>query len=212
MVEGEKWRPRSGPSPLEQARADYRDPVTGEMRFRNLSNMFWGYVSAWGTFAQATLCLNRSILTNPDPMTGHEVVAYGSGTFIVSVAALCVLARPSVKLLSGRLTVRNPLRAYSFDLAAVESLESGLMGFPKLIVAGRTVRVVGMEETTLQLMRGGSDDMAVLQAEIGDSSFGELSTGVEPVRSSWAPLDRGLALLLTAWLLYVVSFFVPLNG
>lgn len=175
------------------------------MRFRNLSNMFWGYALAWGLFGMAALLLNKSILTDPDPMTPREVAAYGAGTFLASIAALCVLARPFVTLTSGVLTVRNPLRTYAVELAAVESLESGLAGFPKLTVAGRVIRIFGMEESGLQKMAGGSDDMAVLQAEIADAGGPSRREGVQP---GWGLLDKSSTLLLLAWSLYLVSWFV----
>lgn len=209
VVEGEKWRPRSMPSPLEQARADWRNPHTGEMRFRNLSNMICGYVLAWGLFGMAALALNKSILTVSDPMTPREVAAYGAGTFLASSIALCVLARPSVALRQGILTVRNPLRTYTCDFNAVESLTGGFWGFPKLVVAGRVIHLMGMEESNLQLMRGGSEDMAVLRAEIADR---DLSQDLpEPkqagLHSRWALLDRGMVMLLVAWTLYAISFW-----
>lgn len=205
VTEGEKWRPRSGPTPLEQARASYRDPQTGRMRFRNLSNMFWGYVLAWGLFGMAALLLNKSILTDADPMTPREAATYGVGLFLASLAAFGLLARPFVILASGVLTVRNPLRVYAVELAAVESLESGLAGFPKLTVAGRAIRIFGMEESGLQKMAGGSDDMAVLQAEIRDA---QRSSGRGAVQTRWAVLDKGSILLLMAWSGYAISWFV----
>jgi hypothetical protein len=208
VEEGEKWRPRSLPSPLEEARANWRDPRTGEMRFRNFSNMLWGYVLAWGLFGMAALFLNRSILTDSDPMAPSEVVAYAAGIFLASTGALCVLARPFVTLRGETLTVRNPLRVYRCDFAAVGSLTSGFWGFPKLVVAGRGIRVIGMEETNLQLMRGGSDDMAVLQAEIADRNPDHPHAGTG-LHARWALLDRGLVLLLLAWALYALSFYVP---
>ena len=180
------------------------------MRFRNLANMFCGYALAWGLFGMAALILNKSILTDSDPMTPGEVVAYAVGTFVVSTGALCVLARPSVTLDSHEtLTVRNPLRVYRCDFAAVESLTSGFWGFPKLTVAGRAIRIMGMEESNLQLMSGGSDDMAVLRAELADRQGGDIrAVGREACRSRWALLDRGLVLLWGAWALYAISFFV----
>ena len=66
---------------------------------------------------------------------------------------------------------------------------------------------MGMEETNLQLMRGGSDDMAVLQAEITDRNPDQLHPGAG-LHARWALLDRGLVLLLLAWALYALSFYV----
>jgi hypothetical protein len=176
------------------------------MRLRKLSNMFWGYVVAWGLFGMAALLLNKSILTGPDPMAPREAATYGAGLFLASIAAFCVLARPFVTLASGVLIVRNPLRSYAVELAAVESLDSGLAGFPKLTVAGRAIRMFGMEESGLQKMAGGSDDMAVLQAEIADA--GDASGREEPLQVRWALLDKSLSLLLIAWSLYLVSWLV----
>ena len=179
------------------------------MHFRNLANMLWGYVLAWGLFGVAALLLNKSILTDSDPMTPSEGAAYGSGIFLASAGSLCLLARPSVTLRQGILTVRNPFRTYTCDLSAVKSLTSGFWGFPKLVVDGRTIRVMGMEESNLQQMSGGSDDMAVLQAEIADQELGQAHPGGDVLRSRWALLDRGLCVLLAAWSTYAISFFMP---
>jgi hypothetical protein len=178
------------------------------MCFRNFSNMLWGYVLAWGLFGMAALFLNRSILTESDPMAPGEFVAYAAGTFLASMGALCVLARPFVSLSRGTLTVRNPLRIYTCDFAAVESLTNGFWGFPQLVVAGRGILLMGMEESNLQLMRGGSDDMAVLQAEIADRNPDDLHAGAG-LHARWALLDRGLVLLMVAWGLYALGFYVP---
>jgi hypothetical protein len=64
----------------------------------------------------------------------------------------------------------------------------------------------GMEESGLQKMAGGSDDMAVLQAEIADA--GDASGREEPLQVRWALLDKSLSLLLIAWSLYLVSWLV----
>lgn len=149
MTGEEKWRPRSLPSPLEQARLDRLNPRTGELRLRNGSNMFWGHALAWGLVGAAALGLNKSILTDSDPMTPAEVLAYATGIFLASVTALCVLGRPYVTVGEGTALVRNPMRTYRFQLADVESLNSGFCGFPRLIVAGRGIRVMGLEESTL---------------------------------------------------------------
>ena len=184
-----------------------RDPETGEMRFRNGSNMFWGYAVAWGLFGMSALLLNKSILTDPDPMTGPEVAQFAAGMFSASVAVLCVFARPYVTLRNGRVTVRNPLRIYRFALSQVQSVEDGFSGFPKLVVAGRTIRVMGMEQTGLDQMSGGSEDMVVFQAERADARVSTGDDGAE-VGVRWSLMDRGLALLLAAWAMYAASFFV----
>jgi hypothetical protein len=67
---------------------------------------------------------------------------------------------------------------------------------------------MGMEESNLQLMRGGSDDMAVLQAEIGVTNPDHRPAGGR-LHVRWALLDRGLVLLIGAWALYALSFYVP---
>ena len=184
-----------------------RDPDTGEMRFRNGSNMFWGYALAWALFGMSALLLNKSILTDSDPMTGSEVLRYAAGMFIASTAALCVLARPYLTLRKGQVTVRNPLRVYRFSLGQVESVEDGFWGFPKLTAAGRTMRVMGMEQTGLDEMSGGSDDLVVFQADLAGRDLTAPDTAA-PVSVHWSPMDRGLGLLLAAWAVYAASFFV----
>ena len=94
MEEGEKWRPKSHPSPLEHARQFMTDPQTGEMLFRNRSNMFWGYVAAWGLFGMSALLLNKSILPDPDPMSEREGVGAAAVVFMASVPAACILCVP----------------------------------------------------------------------------------------------------------------------
>lgn len=209
MTEGEKWRPKSHPSPLEHARQFMTDPRTGEMRFRNRSNMFWGYVLAWGLFTFSALWLNQSILTDSDPMTGREVLGYAATMFIASLASACVLGRPYLTLRDGLVTVRNPLRIYTLRLIDVESVVSGFLGFPKLSAAGRTIRVMGMEESGLDQLGGGSDDMAVLQMELEARVPENDQEQAAGVVARWALMDLGLALLLTAWAVYAVSFYWP---
>lgn len=184
-----------------------RDPQTGEMRFRNGSNMFWGYILAWGLFGMSALWLNKSILTDPDPMTGPEVAQYAAGMFFASVTALCVLGRPYLTLRDGGVTVRNPMRIYRFALSRVQSVENGFCGFPKLVVAGRTIRAMGMEQTGLDQISGGSDDMVVFQAELADASVNTGDAGAV-VSLRWSLMDLGLALLLAAWAIYAASFFI----
>ncbi len=168
--------------------------------------MFCGHVLAWGLVGAAALGLNKSILTDSDPMTPAEVLAYATGIFLVSVTALCVLGRPYVTVREGTALVRNPLRTYRVQLADVESLKSGFWGFPQLIVAGRGIRVMGLEETTLDYLAGGSDDMAVLHTELGKQPSKTPST--QGIRARWAIMDRGLALLLAAWAAYALSFLI----
>lgn len=185
-----------------------RDPETGEMRFRNRSNTVWGYIAAWALFVLPALLLNKSILTDPDPMSGPEVARYAAAMFMASTAALCVLGRPYVTLREGLVTVRNPLRVYRFALSHVESVEDGFFGFPKLVACGRTIRVMGMEQSGFDQLEGGSDDMVVFKAELADRD----RTNVDPTEAGllmrWSPMDRGLALLLAAWAVYAASFVV----
>ena len=185
-----------------------RDPETGEMRFRNRSNTFWGYIAAWALFALAALLLNKSILTDPDPMSASEVARYAAAMFMASTTALCIMGRPYVTLREGLVTVRNPLRVYRFALSHVESVEDGFFGFPKLVASGRTIRVMGMEQTGFDPLEGGSDDIVVFKAELADR---EKTTG-DPAEAGlsmrWSPMDRGLALLLAVWAVYAASFVV----
>lgn len=208
VSEDEKWRPRSLPSPLEQARLEGLDRGSGELRLRNGSNMFWGYIAAWTLFGLAALFWNRSILAEPGRESRTELTVSIFCLFLASVLALCVLGRPYVTVRSGVVFGRNPIRTYRFHLADVKSLTSGFWGFPKFVVADRSIRLMGMEESTLDSMRGGSQAMAVLQAEFA---------GMEPdrghardvgIHARWALMDRGLALLLAGWTFYAASFFI----
>jgi len=206
MEEGEKWRPKSHTSTLEHGRQFMTDPQTGEMLFRNRSNMFWGYVAAWGLFGMSALMLNKSILTDPDPMSEREVLGTAAAMFTASVAAACILGRPYLTLRDGLVTIRNPLRVYKLRLADVTSVVSGFWGFPRLTAAGRTIRVMGMEEGGLG---GDSDDMAVLQMELEAQRTEPREGHSEGVLAHWAPMDLGLGLLLAAWAAYALSFFWP---
>jgi hypothetical protein len=173
--------------------------------------MFWGHVLAWGLVGAAALGLNKSILTDSDPMTPGEVLAYASGMFLASVTALCVLGRPCVTVREGTVFVRNPLRTYRFQLADVESLESGFWGFPRLIVAGRRIRAMGLEETTLDHLPGGSDDMAVLHAELGEQPSRHGTRSAAGIHARASIMDRGLAFLLAGWAAYALSLLISEN-
>lgn len=106
------------------------------------------------------------------------------------------------------MTVRKALRVYVFSLSQVESVADGFWGFPKLSVAGRTIRVMGMEQNGMDQIGGGSDDMVVSRAEPADSVHADFDPSRAGVRVRWSPIDRGLALLLAAWGAYAASFFV----
>ena len=67
---------------------------------------------------------------------------------------------------------------------------------------------MGMEQSELDQMGGGSDDMVVFRAELADSIHGDIEPSEAGVRVRWSPLDRGLALLVAAWGAYAASFFV----
>jgi hypothetical protein len=65
-----------------------------------------------------------------------------------------------------------------------------------------------MEESTLDQIAGGSDDMAVLQAELADRESGQVPADSRGVQARGALMDRGLALLLVAWTMYAASFYL----
>lgn len=157
VSEGGKWRPRTAPSGLQQARQNRVSPETGQMELRNLSNAFFGHVLAWGLLIMACVLLNRGIrLEGSDPMTVREVAGIAGALFAASVLALVILARAFVRIhpRTGMAFVRNPARTYEFHLASVGSLTSSVWGFPKLVVAGAAIRLMGMEESTRQHMQG----------------------------------------------------------
>ena len=164
VSDDEKWRPRTLPSAIVQGRLDRLNPQTGELQFRNGSNLFWGYVLAWGLFALAAALLNKSSLSDSDPMSPTEVVEYAAATFLASTGALIVLARPYVTLSHDVLTVRNPLRTYRLAAKAVESLTSGVWGFPRLrVVWGEHAASAIWDAAIVKVILGGGSNARDLE-------------------------------------------------
>lgn len=202
-----RWQPRRSPSALELARAARTSP-SGAVRLRNDANAMWSTVFAWGLLAMAALLLNRSILTDPDPMRPVEVAQYAAAICVASVGSLVTLGRSRVVVLDGLLAVRNPLRTYRTPLETVTSVEHGLLGFPVLTAAGRRVRLVGLEETLSDRWGGGSEDVRILRQLVVEAAVEGPAAGVAAMTTSWTVPDRPVLLLLFGWAVYAVALAI----
>lgn len=208
----EPWKPQTSDLVLD-AREARTDPQTGVVRLQNGSNLFFGSFLAWGIFSLGALLLNKSSFGGPDPMTHAEVAVIAICLVTASVLAHVVLARPFVTIRHDRARIRNPVRIYDFYLDEVDSSKDGAFGFLTLTISTDKVRVVGLEESLSQKMAGGSIDRAVLQAAIythlkAAPGFSDEYRETPGYSKRWAFFDRGLILLLAAWLLYGLSFLL----
>src|SRR5688500_10413159 len=114
---------------------------------RNRSN----WVSGW-LLALALPVFGIGVL---DPLATHHVPTDGDGwnafmlTFTggaaaLSLAAYAIFARPMIVLGQTYVLVRNPTMVHVFPRALVETAKRGLR-YPKVVVAGRTIRLMALE-------------------------------------------------------------------
>lgn len=205
MADSAGWKPKKHPSSLQLAR-NARTLPSGVLRLRNDSNAFWSQIFAWGLLAMAALLLNRSIVTDTDPMAPTEVVAYAVPLCGASVLAVVILGRTQVLIHEERLEIRNPVRRYRADLSAVTGVEPGALGFPTLGVAGHQVRLMGLEESPIDRMSGGSEELKILRDVLDTSKQAAQSAPNQPLDVGLNPLDRPLVLILAGWAIYGLSF------
>lgn len=208
MEESRGWQPAGRPSDLQIGRHNFGDPRTGAVHLRNGSNWFFGALVAWGLLALDAVLLNRSALTRADPMAPAEILLNASWTFALSMLGRVVLSRPSVRITDGIAEVRNPLRVYSFPLAAVEETTFGFFGFPRCRVAGRTIRLMAMQNSSLEQRGGGNEISHVWRAEVADAKQHHPAERGDALRRHGIWTDWWTGSLLLGWFLYALSFLV----
>jgi hypothetical protein len=160
---------------------------------------------AGGLLAMAGLLLNKGSLAAEDALSKTDTALTASCLLAGSIASYLCLGRPYVEIDKDLLIVRNPLRRVVVPLSAVQEFTVGLLGFPSVSTAGRRVRLWGLEESVAQKMAGGSLDHAILRAEL--SRFQEQAPGPSAA-VNWAVFSVGLAVLLTLWCTYAVTFLL----
>jgi hypothetical protein len=215
MSEKGPWTP-AAVDPIAMARQRMATK-TGEVILQNDSNRFWGHVVPWALLAMAVLMLNKSSLTDVDPLTPGELFVAAIALASTSLTVYVVIGRPRVSLRGGIAKVRNPIWVYEFHLSRVQSVEETFWGFTKLTLPDRVIRVVGMEESLATKLAGGSMERALLEAEIAAyAARSELErSGAVAARKKQQPVVRKPAVvdlsswpLLFGWLLYAGSFAV----
>lgn len=142
------------------------------------------------------------------------MLLYLSGFAAASFASLLFLGRPYVKLEGEMLTVRNPIYIHAIPRAEIVGVKAGGFGFGSLVTRGGDIRVMGLEETAMESVRGGSEDQAILNRWIktGLTGFRQIDDNSPTYRktptqtSRLAPFDWPLALLLVGWILHLIRF------
>ncbi|WP_409483044.1 hypothetical protein [Arsenicicoccus dermatophilus] len=154
----------------------------------------------------SALMLNRGALTDVDPMTGQEVFGTASALFLCSISLYRILCDTWVEVRTGWVDVRNPVHRYSIPVSQVVEIQWKQQHWPRLLIAsGRKIKLLGVQQSTMDLMAGGSGEMKNLLRTLeevaaeGCSTEGHASRGIS--RMTW-----GLGSLLFAWALYGISF------
>lgn len=197
------WTPKKSPSALELAE-QARTRGSEGIYLRNDSNAFWGRVLAWGLIGIAGILLNPTF----EPPRLGEALAYASALFGVSVTSMATLGRSHVRIHGGDVHVRNPLMQYSIPLASVDALERGALGFTILRVGGRRLRVYGLEETLLDRISRGSEEVQILEKYVKEARRVSSSNGSGTFRATLRFFDFSLALLVAGWLAFGVGYFI----
>lgn len=211
MGESTGWTPRGGES-TEDILARMTDRKTGRLVLRNVSNLFYGRLSAWGMFGLAAVALNRNALSGPDPYAPHELLMYWLGALTISLACELVLARPRVIVVKDNCAVRNPLLVYKFSLADVTSLEPGIFGYTHIVLPSRKIRALGLETSLYQELTTKSGPSAALASEVdratrpirGDDEQGSGGS----VDTSFQIFDYPLSCLMLAWVVFGLTFLL----
>lgn len=182
------------------------------VRLRRTSNWLWGYICSWSLWLIAVLFFNPSALVGPDASPSGELSSQIAGILLVSVCAQVILARPFLEVADGLLIVRNPLVRFEIPITSIRGLRPGVLGFPQLEFEGGSVRLMALESTLAEDMRGQNTarhDLGVLLGpglpeRASGSRSAESQEGV--VRRSFLPLSPGLLVLLAAWALFFLWF------
>jgi hypothetical protein len=170
-------------------------------------NWVAGWMLAVGT-------LVAGVATDPLAVYQHPVDEQGltqfwlivtAGLIAVGTAGYLLFAKPLVRIDDTRLVIVNPLRVWSVPFPAITAV-NGIFPYPSIRSEGRRIFMVGMEESNLDLMRGGSGRISDLTATVGeDRSTEAATTAAEGVTYRWSIVDKTLTILLGGWLLYVLA-------
>lgn len=194
---------------------------------RNRTNWFSGWLLA--------LALPVFVIGVVDPLATHHAPTEGDGwnafeliftggTAALSLAAYVLFARPMVVLGPTHVLVRNPTMVHVFPRALVQAAKRGLR-YPRIVVGGRTIRVMALEGSLWQTMQGApaQDGIIAVLAPDQGSAGGHLGRHARPeavpderskvrtirrsedrLKSTPAPIDRVTVALVSVWLGYML--------
>lgn len=208
---GEPWRP-SVPDYMGVAKSRRIRRDTGAVRLQNLSNLMGGHFTAWFFWVIAVAAGGPLSVYWLDPAVGGVSILLSGCLAVGSILLYMALARTHVELNGNYVYIRNPLKVHVIPMWSVSGVDDGVLGIPRLTTPERAYFLVGLEESLHLTMAGGSEDRAILEVEINAWTSGdgrpEVTADVEgTARSECAFMDRGLMILLGAWLLHAGSFF-----
>jgi hypothetical protein len=197
----EGWRPRQTPEVI------YGDPE----RYRNITNFLCGHVVAFALLGVAWLWFGPGSLKGADASTPWELARDSWFLCALSVGSNLLLARPwvSVGRTTGQVIVRNPMHEITVPGNMVSGLSGADRAYPVLTLrGGRRIRLLGIQQSTLMIMRGGSEELARmrehLQALASSSSEAPSATAYA---ERFAPVSVSASLLILGWVAWAFVTF-----
>lgn len=188
------------PAPVEDSvmlsRRDRLQRGTQTVRLYSPGNRFWGRLLPWLLLGAAFVWLNGSALTWSDPLTAGELI-FGAGVLMVlSFGTYFVLGRGRVDIDTGLAKVRNPLKVYEVPLASVDRVDRTFWGSVRLAAGADRVTLWGLDQPLRQAMRGYTEDVQVLLAEVAAAGgVGELADGPQRSEQQLEHAARAAALV-----------------
>jgi hypothetical protein len=136
----------------------------GTVTLRNASSSLWATVAIVGMYGLCNWLLGPSILSDDsDPMGLGELLATAITIFIGSVLAYLIVVWTRVEIRDNRLLIMNPLRQFRLNLSDVRSIEVDALGYAKISLPDREVRILGIENSSSDSLSGGSNDFHALK-------------------------------------------------
>jgi hypothetical protein len=181
-------------------------PVPKLVKVRNGSNWLSGRVLGWGL-------LGAAIALDPLAVYRRPVDGQGLDTFwliatgvmaAVGCLAYLVFGRPVLLVEESRLVIVNPFRVWTVPLGSVDSVDE-TWPYPRVRAQGRRIFVAALEESNLDLLRGGSGRVTDLVATAADHTVDSVPAPPEQLSYRWSFTDRTLKVLLACWVSYVLA-------
>jgi hypothetical protein len=172
---------------------------------RNRSNLISGWILAFGLLAGAVALDPLAVYARPVDGQGLDRFWLTATAIMcaVSCVAYLLFAKPALLVEPSRLVIVNPFRTWTVPLSKIEKIDTSLP-YPRVRAQGRGIFVAAMEESNLDLLRGGSGRVSDLAA-VAEEQRSAPSAATARVQHRWIILDRALVVLLACWGSYAVA-------